>query len=74
MAGSLQALRKQAEREEGDFTLADRLLLKNGRLIMLTDNTDEALIANLIREAHDQISFTHPGRSKTARILDQKYY
>ena len=29
-AGSLQALRKQAEREEGDFTLTDRLLLKNG--------------------------------------------
>ena len=29
-AGSLQALRKQAECEEGDFTLADRLLLKNG--------------------------------------------
>ena len=28
-AGSLQVLRKQAERGEGDFTLADRLLLKN---------------------------------------------
>ena len=29
-AGSLQALRKQAECGEGDFTLTDRLLLKNG--------------------------------------------
>jgi hypothetical protein len=73
-AGSLQALRKQAERGKGDFALADGLLLKNGRLVMLTDNTDEALIADLIREAHDQISSTHPGRSKTARILGQKYY
>jgi hypothetical protein len=72
--GSLQALRKQAERGKGGFTLTDGLLLKNGRLVVLTDNTDEALIANLIREAHDQISSTHPGRSKTARILGQKYY
>jgi hypothetical protein len=68
--GSLQALRKQAERGEGDFALADGLFLKNGRLVVFTDNTDEALIVNLIREAHDQISFTHPGRSKTTRILD----
>jgi hypothetical protein len=73
-ASSLQALRKQAERGEGDFTLADGLLLKNGRLVVPTDNTDEALIADLIREAHDQISSAHPGRSKTARILGQKYY
>jgi hypothetical protein len=53
IAGSLQALKKQVERGKGDFTLADGLFLKNGRLVMLTDNTDEALIVNLIREAHD---------------------
>lgn len=73
-ASSLQALRKQAEREEGDFTLTDGLLLKNGQLVMPTDNTDKALITDLIREAHDQISSTHPGQSKTTRILGQKYY
>ena len=73
-AGSLQALRKQAERGERDFTLADGLLLRNGRLVIPTEGTDEALIADLIREAHDQISSAHPGRSKTARILGQKYY
>jgi transposase InsO family protein len=39
-----------------------------------TDSTDEALIADLIREAHDQISSAHPGQSKTARILAQRYY
>jgi hypothetical protein len=32
------------------------------------------LITDLIREAHDQISSAHPGKSKTARILGQKYY
>ena len=60
-AGSLQALRKQVERGEGDFTLTNGLLLRNGRLVVPTDSTDEALIADLIREAHDQISSAHPG-------------
>ena len=67
--GSLQALRKQAERGEEGFTLTDGLLLRNGRLVVPTDNTDEALIVDLIREAYDQISSAHPGRSKIARIL-----
>jgi transposase InsO family protein len=71
---SLQAMRKQAERGEGDFTLTNGLLLRNGRLVVPTDSTDEALIADLIREAHDQISSAHPGQSKTARILAQRYY
>jgi hypothetical protein len=69
IVSSLKALRKQAEREEGDFTLVNKLLLKNGQLIVLTDNINEALIVNLIHEAHDQISFTYPGRFKTTRIL-----
>jgi hypothetical protein len=73
-ATSLQALRKQAERGEGDFTLTDGLLLRNGRLVVPTDGTDEALITDLIREAHDQISSAHPGQAKTTRILAQRYY
>ena len=69
MADSLQAMRKQAERGEGDFTLTDRLLLRNRRLVVLTDSTDMALIVDLIREAYDQISSTYPGQLKTAKIL-----
>jgi transposase InsO family protein len=71
---SLQALRAQAERGEGGFTLTDGLLLRNGCLVVPTNSTDETLIVDLIREAHDQISSAHPGKSKTARILGQKYY
>jgi hypothetical protein len=69
-AGSLQALRKQVEREEGGFILVDGLLLKNGQLVVLMDNMDEALIVDLIREAYDQVSFTYPRRAKIARILN----
>ena len=53
MTDSLQAIRKQVERGEGDFTLTDGLLLRNRRLVILMDSTDEALITDLIREAHD---------------------
>jgi transposase InsO family protein len=71
---SLQALRVQAERGEGGFALTDGLLLYNGRLVVPTDCTDETLITDLIREAHDQISLAYPRQAKTARILGQKYY
>ena len=66
---SLQVIRKQAERGDGDLVLIDGLLFCNGRLVVPTDSTDNALIADLIREAYDQISSAHPGQSKTARIL-----
>ena len=71
---SLQALRKQAERRDKDLVLTDGLLLRNGRLVIPTDGTDEALITDLIREAHDQISSAHPGQATTTRILAQRYY
>ena len=50
---SLQAMRKQVERGDRDFTLINGLLLHNGRLVVPTDSTDEALIADLIREAYN---------------------
>ena len=61
ITGSLQALRKKTERGEGSFALTNGLLLKNGQLVILTDNTDKALIVNLIREAYNQISSIYPG-------------
>lgn len=68
---SLTALRSHAMQSKGDFTLSDGLLLYQDKLVVpAVDN----LIADLIREAHDQISSAHPGRLKTARILSQRYY
>ena len=70
-AESLAALRKQAADQPGDFQLDNRLLLYQERLVVPTQDT---LVANLIQEAHDQISSAHPSKAKTARILSQKYY
>ena len=70
MANSLRALRKQTDQKEEDFLLSNGLLLYKGRLIVPISNT---LIADLIQEAYDQISFAHPGQAKTACIIGQKY-
>jgi hypothetical protein len=72
--GSLEALRKQAERGRKGFSLSSGLLLCNRRLIVPIDGTNKSLIADLIREAYDQVSSAHPGQAKTTRILSQKYY
>ena len=70
-ADSLEALRQQATRGDDNLTLSDGLLLYQDRLVV---PTIDHLATDLIREAHDQISSAHPGRSKTARILSQRYY
>jgi transposase InsO family protein len=69
-AGSLQALREEAK-HKGDFLMSNGLLLYQDKLVVPSEST---LIADLIREAHDQISSAHPGQSKTVRLLGQKYY
>jgi transposase InsO family protein len=69
---SLAALRTQAARpEETEFQLRDGLLLYHDRLVVPdVDN----IRTHLIREAHDQISTAHPGRDKTHRLLQARYY
>jgi len=65
-APSLQALCRQAQREEdSELTLEDRLLLYSGRLIVLS----ATLWTELIREAHAQVSTTYPSRDKTYQLL-----
>ena len=59
IASSLQALKKQAKRKGGDFILINGLLFKNGRLIMLINSTDKALIADLIYKDYNQIFFAY---------------
>ena len=64
-APSLQALRRQALREDSELTLEDGLLLYSGRLVVSL----VTLRIELIREAHDQVSIVHPGRDKTYKLL-----
>ena len=69
---SLDALRAQASADEpSDFELEDGLLLHTGRLVVpWVDN----LPTDLIKEAHNQVSTTYPGRDKTYRLLRSQYY
>ncbi len=70
-ATSLNALRAQAEAGDGDLKLEDGLLLYQDRLVV--PDTDQ-LRTNLIKEAHEQVSTAHPGRTKTIRLLADRYY
>lgn len=68
---SLEALRKQAQKDDNHFSLEDGLLLYKDKLVVPdTDN----LRTLLIREAHDNISTAHPGIRKTLKLLTDRYY
>jgi transposase InsO family protein len=70
-SSALNALRKAAERGEKDFALEEGLLLYKDRLLVPNEGS---LRADLIREAHCQVSTAHPGRDKTRQILAERYY
>ncbi|KAI0990740.1 hypothetical protein K3495_g17447, partial [Podosphaera aphanis] len=66
---SLQSLRTQATSNPGDFHMQDGLLLYRGRLVVPEKDDLRTL---LIREAHDQYSTAHPGRTKTIQLLNAR--
>jgi len=68
---SLEALRVQARAGDADLKLEDGLLLYRDRLIVPDTNN---LRTDLIREAHEQVSTAHPGRTKTIQLLANCYY
>jgi hypothetical protein len=59
---SLETLRAQARAGDPDLKLEDGLLLYRDKLIVPDTNN---LRTDLIREAHEQVSTAHPGRTKT---------
>jgi hypothetical protein len=67
---SLQALRKQAKRDDTDFTMEDGLLFYYGRLVV----PGGQLYTDLIRKAYDQVSTVYPGKDKTYKLLRPQYY
>jgi len=70
-APSLQALRKEAAAGKSELELEDGLLLYSGRLVVPNINN---LQTEIIKEAHNQISTAHPGKSKTYHLLRPRYY
>jgi hypothetical protein len=49
----------------------DGLLTHQERLVVAADDD---LRTQLIREAHAQVSTAHPGRTKTRKIIGDRYY
>lgn len=81
----LQANRTAPEIEEqrtlartetnGIWTLTDGLLFRANKLVVPDAMVDDAPLKTLlIKEAHDQISTSHPGIRKTKELLSQRYY
>jgi len=68
---SLQEHRKKAEDSNSNWTLEDGLLKFQDRLVVAEDDN---LRTQLITEAHSQISTAHPGKNKTCKILQDRYY
>jgi transposase InsO family protein len=71
-AKSLEALRTTARagNREG-LVLEDGLLLYQDRLVVPdVDN----IRTDLIREAHEQLSTSHPGQQKTTKLIASRYY
>ena len=70
-AESLEALRIEARDGDDQLALQDGLLTFENRLVV---PDVDSLRADLIHEAHDQISSAHPGQHKTYLLLQPRYY
>jgi hypothetical protein len=71
MSASLREYREDAEQGIGSWTLENRLLKHQDRLVVAKDND---LRTRLIKEAHAQVSTAHPGKNKTRKIIADRYY
>jgi transposase InsO family protein len=72
-SATLEKYREKADEGDGPYTLEDHLLLYKGRLVVATE-ADETLPAQLIKEAHAQISTAHPGQRKTQALIRARYW
>jgi alpha-mannosidase len=67
----LETLRQRATDGNSSWTLRNRLLLFEDRLIV---PEDDDLKVRLLSEVHNQVSVAHPGQSKTCKLVRERYY
>jgi enoyl-CoA hydratase/carnithine racemase len=72
-SSSLERYREKADEGNSSYTLRDNLLLYKGRLVVPVE-ADETLPAQLIKEAHAQVSTAHPGQRKTRELIRSRYW
>ena len=68
---SLDEAREKARQKNGDWALENGKLLFRGRLVVPAEGD---LKARLLDEIHRQASTAHPGRRKTKKLLQSRYY
>jgi hypothetical protein len=68
---ALAVERDLAAEQKAGWSLENGLLLHNGKLAITRDDN---LHTRLIQEVYSQCSFAHPGRTKTLRLLKDRYY
>jgi len=70
-SGTLAEYRKKASEDRENWQLRDGLVLYRNRLVVPEDDN---LRTDLIKEVHQQISMAHPGRNKTYKLINARYY
>lgn len=73
-ADSLADYRAKALTENDVWTMHRGLVLRNGQLVVPSDDEHAILRTDIIREAHTQRSMAHPARFKMLRALQARYY
>jgi transposase InsO family protein len=69
---TLAEFRNKASQEgEENWQLQDGLILRKNRLLVPEEDN---LRTDLIKEVHEQLSMAHPGRNKTYRLINARYY
>jgi transposase InsO family protein len=69
---SLQEHREKTKDSNSSWTLENGLLKFQDRLVVASENNN--LRTRLITEAHSQVATAHPGKTKTRKILMDRYY
>jgi hypothetical protein len=73
ISSTLEKYREKIDEGDSLYTLENNLLLYKGRLVVLVE-ADKTLPAQLIKEAHAQVSTAHPGQQKTRELIRARYY
>jgi transposase InsO family protein len=68
-ATDLRRARKLGQNSQGGYSLEDGLLKKQGRLVVA-----ESARTPLITASHCSLATAHPGKSKTKKLIKERYY
>ena len=68
-AKALEDTRKLGQNQQKGYSIEDGLLKRHGKLVVA-----ESVRTDLITTAHCSITTAHPGKTKTKRLIKERYY